>query len=105
MSDPNLTQPTQTQTQVQATPLRSLIGAVISAGLAFAAYSLMIAIATSFAAKPIHSHNPIVLNISSAVRTLVLGVAALASGVFAIVAVGLLALAVQLLFQHLTKHH
>jgi hypothetical protein len=98
-----MNEPAQTQTQAKATPLRSLIGAVISAGLAFGAYSLMTAIATSFAAKPIHSDNVIVLRISSAVRTLVLGIAALGSGVFAIVAIGLVALAIQLLFQQLAK--
>jgi len=63
----------------------------------------MSAIATSFAAKPLHSDNLIVLRISSAVRTLVLGIAALGSGVFAIVAIGLVALAIQLFFQQLVK--
>ncbi|MDM9379297.1 DUF3082 domain-containing protein [Chlorogloeopsis sp. ULAP01] len=103
MSEPNATQQTDTQTQAQVTPLRCVIGAVMSGGLAFAAYSLMIAIATTFANKPIHSDNPIVLNIASAVRTLVVGITALASGVFGIVAVGLLALGIQLLFQQLSK--
>ncbi|MBD2430982.1 MAG: DUF3082 domain-containing protein [Mastigocladus sp. ERB_26_2] len=98
-----MSEPEETQTQAKATPLRSLIGAVISGALAFAAYSLMSAIATSFAAKPLHSDNVIVLRISSAVRTLVLGIAALGSGVFAIVAIGLVALAIQLFFQQLAK--
>ncbi|BAU06994.1 hypothetical protein NIES592_12805 [Fischerella major NIES-592] len=98
-----MSEPEETQTQAKATPLRSLIGAVISGALAFAAYSLMSAIATSFAAKPLHSNNVIVLRISSAVRTLVLGIAALGSGVFAIVAIGLVALAIQLFFQQLAK--
>ncbi|WP_315789695.1 DUF3082 domain-containing protein [Fischerella sp. JS2] len=99
-----MSEPEETQTQAKATPLRSLIGAVISGALAFAAYSLMSAIATSFAAKPLHSDNVIVLRISSAVRTLVLGIAALGSGVFALVAIGLVALAIQLFFQQLAKH-
>ncbi|PLZ97610.1 hypothetical protein CEN45_09005 [Fischerella thermalis CCMEE 5198] len=98
-----MSEPEETQTQAKATPSRSLIGAVISGALAFAAYSLMSAIATSFAAKPLHSDNVIVLRISSAVRTLVLGIAALGSGVFAIVAIGLVALAIQLFFQQLAK--
>ncbi|PMB44810.1 hypothetical protein CEN40_13365 [Fischerella thermalis CCMEE 5205] len=98
-----MSEPEEAQTQAKATPLRSLIGAVISGSLAFAAYSLMSAIATSFAAKPLHSDNVIVLRISSAVRTLVLGIAALGSGVFAIVAIGLVALAIQLFFQQLVK--
>ncbi|MEH1836900.1 MAG: DUF3082 domain-containing protein [Nostoc sp.] len=103
MSDQNLTPQTDTKIQVSASPLRCLIGAVISGGMGFALYSLMIAIATNFATKPIHSINPLVVKISSAVRTLVVGVVALGSGVFGIVAIGLLALGVQLLVQELSK--
>lgn len=86
-------------TNAPPTPLRCITGATISGGLAFAMYSLMIAIATTFASKPIHSDNQIVINIASAVRTLVVGVVALGMGIFSIVAIGLLALAVQLLIQ------
>lgn len=86
-------------TTAPPTPLRCITGATISGGLAFAMYSLMIAIATTFASKPIHSDNQIVINIASAVRTLVVGVVALGMGIFSIVAIGLLALAIQLLIQ------
>ncbi|ARV60510.1 hypothetical protein BZZ01_19415 [Nostocales cyanobacterium HT-58-2] len=103
MSDENLKPQAETQVQVQPTPLRCLTGAIISGGLAYALYSLMIAIATTFAAKPIHSDNPMVVNLSSAVRTLVVGIIALGTGIFGIVAIGLLALAVQLLVQQLMK--
>ncbi|MBW4629113.1 MAG: DUF3082 domain-containing protein [Brasilonema octagenarum HA4186-MV1] len=103
MSDENLTQQTEAQTQVQSSPLRCVIGAMISGALGYGLYSLMIATATSFATKPIHSDNVIVLKLSSAVRTLVVGVMALGTAVFAIVAIGLLALGVQLLVQQLTK--
>ncbi|MBD2519554.1 DUF3082 domain-containing protein [Nostoc sp. FACHB-973] len=103
MSDQNLTPKTDTQVQVTATPLRSITGAVISGGMAFAMYSLMISIATNFASKPLHSINPLVIRITSAVRTLVVGVVALGSGIFGIVAIGLLALTLQLLVQQFTK--
>ncbi|MBD2452057.1 DUF3082 domain-containing protein [Nostoc sp. FACHB-152] len=102
MSDQNIT-PQETPAQVQASPLRCITGATISGGLAYASYSLMIAIATNFASKPVHSSNELVIKISSAVRTLVVGIVALGSGIFAIVAVGLIALAVQLLIQQLSK--
>lgn len=103
MSDQNPTPKTDAQVQVSVSPLRSIIGAVISGGMAFAMYSLMIAIATNFATKPVHSLNPLVIKITSAVRTLVVGVVALGSGIFGIVAIGLLALTLQLLIQQLTK--
>ncbi len=90
---------TPTPTQVAPTPFRCLTGATISGGLGFLMYNLMIAIATSFANKPIHSDNQMVVNISSAVRTLVVGVVALGMGIFGLVAIGLFALMVQLLIQ------
>ena len=102
MSDPKVTQ-AEAENQVPPTPLRCITGAVFSGGLGYAMYSLMISIATTFATKPIHSDNPMVVNIGSAVRTLVVGVVALGSGIFGIVAIGLLALAMQLLLQQLTK--
>ncbi|MDZ8029096.1 MAG: DUF3082 domain-containing protein [Nostoc sp. SerVER01] len=103
MTDQNLTPKTDAQVEMTGSPLRSIIGSVISGGMAFALYSLMIAIATSFASKPVHSINPLVIKITSAVRTLVVGVVALGSGIFGIVAIGLLALTVQLLVQQLKK--
>ena len=93
----------QTTRSPEPTPLRCLIGAVISAGIAVAAYSLTAAIAQSFANKPIHSDNFTVVNISAAVRTLVVGIMALGTGIFGIVAIGLVALAIQLSIQKLTK--
>ena len=87
----------------QTSPLRCLLGAVISSGLAYAAYSLTSSIAQTFAAKPVTSTNTIVVNISSAVRTLVVGSCALGTGVFGLVAFGLVALAIQLLIERFTK--
>ncbi|BAZ29728.1 hypothetical protein NIES4074_21750 [Cylindrospermum sp. NIES-4074] len=103
MSEEKTTPQVDNSGQVPPTPLRCVTGAAISGGLAFAMYSLMIAIATTFATKPIHSDNQIVMNIGSAVRTLVVGVVALGTGIFGLVAIGLLALAVQLIAQQLTK--
>ena len=85
------------------TPLRCLSGAVISGGIGIALYSLTAAIASSFASKPIHSNNPAVINIASAVRTLVVGIVALGTGIFGVVTLGLVALALQLLLQQMTK--
>ncbi len=102
MSDPNLIEQPDAPKN-SATPLKCLTGGVISGGSAIALYSLLTAIATNFATKPIHSDNQLTLRISSAVRTLVLGVVTLGTGVFAMVAFGLLALAVQLLLSELRK--
>ena len=85
------------------TPLRCLTGALIAGGFAIALYSLTASISQSFAAKPIHSNNPAVVNIGAAVRTLVLGVSTLATAVFGLVAIGLVALGVQVLIQQMTN--
>lgn len=102
MTDPNTTPKPDNSPENQPTPLRCLTGAVISGTVGYACYALMVSIATTFANKPIHSDNPLVLNISSAVRTLVVGVIALGTGIFGIVTLGLIALAIQLIFQQLT---
>lgn len=70
---------------------------VISYGL----YRLTWAIAHTFATKPIHSTNPLVLKLAGAVRTLVVGIGALGTGVFGIATLGLLALGIQVLVQRL----
>ena len=99
--------PTENQsnsdTKTLPTPLRCLTGASIAGGLAIALYSLTSSIAQSFAAKPLHSDNALVLRISAAVRTLVVGVSTLATGVFGLVAIGLVALAMQVFIQQLTQ--
>lgn len=85
------------------TPLRCLVGSLTSAGMAFALYSLTVSIVQSFANKPLHFENPLTQNIAAAVRTLVMGVSMMATGIFAIVTLGLMALALQLLIQRWTN--
>ena len=103
MNQPQETPSVDSSNQVQATPLRYITGSVISGGFAFATYSLMIAIATTFANKPTHSDNQTVINIASAVRTLVVGIVALGAGIFGLVALGLFALSIQLFIQQLSN--
>ncbi|MUG94404.1 DUF3082 domain-containing protein [Scytonema sp. UIC 10036] len=102
MADKKLVQPTDPQAQVPTTPLRCIIGALISGALTYGLYSLMVGIVTTYANKPIASNSQLAANIASAVRTLVIGVTALGTGVFGIVTIGLLALAVQLVVQKQT---
>ncbi|MGB3559554.1 MAG: DUF3082 domain-containing protein [Geitlerinemataceae cyanobacterium] len=78
---------------------RSFSGASIAALLATGAYSLTHSIATTFAAKPIHSESVTAIKISIAVRTLVVGICSLATFVFATAAIGLIGLGIQTLLQ------
>jgi hypothetical protein len=82
-------------------PWRCLLGAVVAGVLAIALYTMTASIAHSFATKPIHSDNYIVHRISAAVRTLVIGMSALGTGVFGFASLGLFGLGIQLAIQRL----
>jgi hypothetical protein len=89
--------------KAETSPLRCLTGALIAGALTTGLYSLTMSIAESFAAKPIHSDNEIVVRLSIAIRTLVVGVSTMATGIFGLVAVALVALAIQIFVQQLTQ--
>lgn len=95
--------PQSTNTDKKLTPLRCLTGALISGTMAIALYSLTSSIAQTYATKPINSSSPIAINIASAVRTLVVGASTLATFIFALAAVGLVALAGQIILQRLKE--
>ena len=80
----------------EATPLSCFLASIVSGGIAALVYSLMNSIVTTYADKPIVADSVIVIKITTAVRTLVIGVAALGAGVFGIVSLGLLLLGIQL---------
>jgi hypothetical protein len=92
--------PTPDQPEPQkVTPLKCLTGATIASALAFALYALTTSIAQSFAATPLISDKVIVLRLSSLVRTFVLGIASLGTFVCGFIALGLILLAIQVMFQ------
>ena len=77
------------------TPLRCLTGAVIAGVISFALSAMTSRIATTFATKPMIQKTTMANNIAAAVRTLVVGSTALGAAVFGIIAIGLVALAIQ----------
>ncbi len=76
-------------------PFRCLTGSLIAGVMSFAMYTMTSNIATTFATKPMGHKTTMAINIATAVRTLVVGSTALATAVFGIIAVGLVALAIQ----------
>lgn len=102
---PNQDSPTTNPRQALPGPLRSLSGALISGGFAIAFYFLTSSIAQTFANKPLTSTNPLTINIASAVRTLVVGVSTLAIVVFGVIAVGLVAVTIQVSIQRLQNRN
>lgn len=103
----NLTNPTpnsqQPNSREETSIFRCITGSLIASAFAYGLYLLTVSIAQTFASKPTHSDNITVIKIASAVRTLVVGMAALGTGVFALAALGLMGLAIQLLIQKLRK--
>ncbi|MGF1499971.1 MAG: DUF3082 domain-containing protein [Elainellaceae cyanobacterium] len=85
-----------------STPLRCFGGALISGPAAIALYLFTTSIAHTFAEKPLPSNSTLAANIAVLVRTLVVGMTALGSGIFALTTLGLLALGIQLIFQRNT---
>ncbi len=61
-------------------------------------WQLTQSIAISFARTPIVSDNRIVVRMSTAIRTLVVGMSSMGTGIFALACVGLFALGIQILF-------
>ncbi|MEL6494014.1 MAG: DUF3082 domain-containing protein [Cyanobacteria bacterium J06623_7] len=82
-----------------ATPWRCFSAASLSGGIAYLCYLMFTSIVHTYAAKAVTSSNPIVVNLTAAVRTMVMGIVALGTGVFAVVAVGLLLLGIQVTIQ------
>lgn len=96
-----MSEPTQTsisQTADSPSPVRCIGGSIVAGGLAFALYSLTVSIAHAFAAHPI-TGNLTSQRIGAAVRTLVVGLSALGTGIFSFAALGLLGLGIQLLIR------
>lgn len=98
MNDPTPTEQTITQSTLP-NPLRSFLGALIASGLAIALYRVTGSISQGFAQQSLHSDNALVVKITIAVRTLVVGLSTLATFMFAIVGVALVVLAIQATIQ------
>ncbi len=90
----------------QATPpkkanpsvVNCLTGSLIAGIMSIATYAMTSQIAITFATKPMIQKTTMASNIATALRTLVLGSSALATGVLGLMTIGLLALAIQVAF-------
>lgn len=81
------------------TPSRCFTGALISGGLGTALYFLTMSIIAAFAKTPLPTKSAFAVNIAVAVRTLVVGVSTIATALFAITTLGLIALGIQVWIQ------
>jgi hypothetical protein len=90
-------------TTSKLTPLRCFTGALVAGTIAVLLYQATGGVATTFALHSVQSDNFIVMRMSAAVRTLVIGMFALATGVFGMAGIGLGGLGFQLLFKPTTE--
>ena len=90
--------PTQDSEEKQVSPLSCLLGAIVAGGIAYFFYHAAGVIAGIFAQNQIQSDNFIVMRMSAAVRTLVIGIFALGAGVFGMASLGLTGLGLQTIF-------
>jgi Protein of unknown function (DUF3082) len=102
MTEPNLETtaapaPSTPAPASKITPLRCFLGAIVAGAIAFALYNMTTAIAITFANRVIHSDNMIIIRMSTAVRTLVIGMAAMGTGIFGMATIGLTGLGIQVL--------
>jgi Protein of unknown function (DUF3082) len=102
MSDPPTNISTNISTNTAApmpSPLNCVLGSSVAGAFAFLLYGMTSRIAYSFASKPIHTDSMVVSRLSAAIRTLVVGMSAMGTGIFGLAAVGLLGLGIQLLLK------
>ncbi len=85
--------------EVPPTPGRCFRGAFIAGGLAVAMYGLTRSIVHVLEGVPLPTKSVVAANIAVAVRTLIVGVSALGTAIFAIATLGLMALGIQLLLK------
>jgi hypothetical protein len=90
----NLQSPQESPTS----PFKSLTGAAISATLATGLYSFTNMVAHKLASAPLQTTNNLANRLSTLVRTLLLAIGTGATMIFAVIAVGLVLLAIKQVF-------
>jgi len=86
--------------QKEITPLRCLFSSIISGAISFCLYLLLNSIVQGFAAKTVTSSNPLVIKLTSAVRTMIMGVTALGMGITGLIAIGIFLLGIQIILKN-----
>ena len=79
-------------------PLSCLIGSLLAGTMSIGMYTMTIKIATTFATNPMVQKTTMAINIAAALKTLVVGAAAMGTGISGIISIGLIGLALQVAF-------
>ncbi len=79
-------------------PLSCLTGSLLAGAMSIGMYTMTIKIATTFATNPMVQKATMAINIAAALKTLVVGAAAMGSGISGIISLGLIGLAILVAF-------
>jgi hypothetical protein len=101
MAEPPISTTLSPPTKASPTALQCFSGSLVSGALTVLVYRLTVAIAVNFVRHSVHSDNLLVVRLSAALRTLVVGLSAMGTGIFGFVTLGLAGLGVQLLAQRI----
>ncbi len=82
------------------TPTRCFTGSAISGGLAFVTYLLSKSIIMTYTTMPINFNSAMAVRIATTVRTLVMGLTIMATFLFGMVTIGLIALGIKLIIEN-----
>ncbi|BDA40011.1 DUF3082 domain-containing protein [Candidatus Atelocyanobacterium thalassae] len=95
--------PLKESSSQEVSPLSCLIGSFLAGILGYGLYVLTSSIIYSFYAKPLISSNLLTIKLGSLVRTLVMGVASLATFICFFISCGLILLAFQLFWNKINR--
>ena len=79
-------------------PLSCLTGSLVAGIMSIGMYTVTVKIATTFATNPMVQKTTMAINIAAALKTLVVGAAAMGTGISGIISLGLIGLAIQVAF-------
>jgi hypothetical protein len=85
----------QTPVAELPSPIQCVLGSIVAGAMSYGMYILTTNIAIKFASQPISNTTNLAINIAATVRTLLIGICALGTAVFGIIAVSLFALGIQ----------
>lgn len=104
MSDTDIKETPTTVTQEdkeKITPMRCFTGGSISGAFAIGAYFLTKSVILTYSDMPIKFNNAMAMRIATTVRTLVMGITTMATFVFLMVTIGLVALGIKLVIENM----
>ncbi|AFY73205.1 Protein of unknown function (DUF3082) [Synechococcus sp. PCC 7502] len=98
MIEPNPKSPPNSQSQENISPISGIIGAVISAILAYGLYNFTLGVARKLALSPFQNAQTLADRIGAAIRTILLAMGSGITIIFGVIAIGLVLLTIKQIY-------